>query len=125
MTDRAQQLLCEFHRGHLGTAHGLAKVLVFLADNHGDPESWHAVPAGVLYDLAAGLTAELPAPYGNGEPPTGTPLRALEAAQAGIILNELQAARELADRVGQDPASITKLYLDALARHYGCDQQHP
>lgn len=119
MNDRSQQLLAEFHAGHLGTAHGLAKVLVFLADNHGDPESWDAVPASVLYALAAGLTAELPAPYGNGEPPTGTVSRFLEREQAGFILHELQAARELADRMGQDPASITRPYLEALARHYG------
>lgn len=44
---------------------------------------------------------------------------ALLRVQASIILNELQAARELVDRVGQDPASITRPYLDALARHYG------
>lgn len=51
----------------------------------------------------------------RSEPGTEAALR----AQAGIILNELQAARELADRVGQDPASITRPYLEALARHYG------
>lgn len=51
----------------------------------------------------------------RSEPSTEAVIR----AQAGIILNELQAARELADRVGQDPASITRPYLEALARHYG------
>jgi hypothetical protein len=39
-------------------------------------------------------------------------------AQARIILNELRAARELAHRVGRDPALLTPPYLDMLRRLY-------
>jgi len=39
-------------------------------------------------------------------------------SQARIILQELLAARELAHRVGRDPASLTPPYLDMLRRLY-------
>ena len=69
MTDRASRLIVTFGAGHLGVAHGIAKVLVHVADNYGDPESWDAVPAGVLYALAGELTADLPYPYGDAPAP--------------------------------------------------------
>jgi hypothetical protein len=60
-----ERLLHEFNTGHLGAAHGIAKVLSYVADNYGDPESWGAVPHKTLVKLAGELTGDLPAPYGR------------------------------------------------------------
>lgn len=38
--------------------------------------------------------------------------------QARIILNELHAARQLANKLGHDPAMITAPYLEHLQRLY-------
>lgn len=58
-TQRAKLLLDEFNAGHLGHMHGLAKVLVFLADHD------YLLSRPVLLLLAKELTASLLAPYGK------------------------------------------------------------
>ena len=56
LTSRAQRLIDEFEEGG-SVRHGIAKVLTHLTDNYGDVESWYAVPASTLVQLAAELTA--------------------------------------------------------------------
>jgi hypothetical protein len=56
LTSRAQRLIDEFEEG-ASTRHGIANVLTHLANNYGDIESWYAVPASTLVQLAAELTA--------------------------------------------------------------------
>jgi hypothetical protein len=56
LTSRAQRLIEEFEEGE-SVRHGIAKVLMHLADNYGDMESWYAVPASTLVQFAAELTA--------------------------------------------------------------------
>lgn len=56
LTSRAQRLIEEFEEGE-SVRHGLANVLTHLADAWGDPESWYAVPASTLKQLATELTA--------------------------------------------------------------------
>ena len=50
------QMLAEFDAGH-DAAHGIARVLLLIADTYRDPNSWDAVPRQTLRDLAARLTA--------------------------------------------------------------------
>jgi hypothetical protein len=59
---RAQRLLDEFEEGAAfagghSIRHGIAAVLWHLIATEADPESWGAVPANRLDDLAAALTA--------------------------------------------------------------------
>lgn len=56
LTSRAQRLLDEFDMAH-DRRHGIANVLTHLAYAWSDPESWYAVPALTLEQLAAELTA--------------------------------------------------------------------
>lgn len=56
LTSRAQRLIEEFEEGK-SVRHGVANVLTHLANAWGDPESWYAVPASTLVQLAAELTA--------------------------------------------------------------------
>jgi hypothetical protein len=56
LTSRAQRLIEEFEEGE-SVRHGIANVLTHLADAYGDPESWYAIPASTLVQLAAELTA--------------------------------------------------------------------
>lgn len=56
LTSRAQRLIDEFEEGK-SVRHGIANVLTHLANAWGDPESWYAVPAKTLEQLAAELTA--------------------------------------------------------------------
>jgi hypothetical protein len=65
MSDRSAHLLDIFQSAHLGPAHGLAKVLMHIADTYDDPESWEAVPRDALTGIAKELTADLPQPYGG------------------------------------------------------------
>jgi hypothetical protein len=64
-----ERLLHQFNAGHLGTAHGIAKVLAYVADYYAksqDPLDWEPVISRqALLDLAGELTADLPAPYGR------------------------------------------------------------
>jgi len=60
---RAQRLIDEFTEaaaldsGGFSVRHGIAAVLRHIADTEGDAESWYAVPASSLVQLAAVLTA--------------------------------------------------------------------
>jgi hypothetical protein len=60
---RAQRLIDEFEDasaldlGGFSIRHGLAAVLRHIADTEGDAESWYAIPAATLVQLAAALTA--------------------------------------------------------------------
>jgi hypothetical protein len=60
---RAQRLIDEFEDasaldlGGFSIRHGLAAVLRHIADTEGDAESWYAIPASTLVQLAAALTA--------------------------------------------------------------------
>ncbi len=60
---RAQRLIDEFTEaaaldsGGFSVRHGIAAVLRHIADTEGDAESWYAVPASSLVQLAAALTA--------------------------------------------------------------------
>jgi hypothetical protein len=54
LTSRAQRLVDEFEESK-ATRYGIANVLTHLAGAYGDPESWYAVPAGILERLAAEL----------------------------------------------------------------------
>jgi hypothetical protein len=60
---RAQCLIDEFTEaaaldsGGFSVRHGIAAVLRHIADTEGDAESWYAVPASSLVQLAAALTA--------------------------------------------------------------------
>jgi hypothetical protein len=56
LTSRAQRLIDEFEEGE-SVRDGIAKVLIHLAGAYGDPESWYAVPAGILEQFAAELEA--------------------------------------------------------------------
>lgn len=56
LTSRAQRLIDEFEEGQ-SVRHGIAKVLTHLAGTYGDQESWYAIPASTLVQLAAELTA--------------------------------------------------------------------
>jgi hypothetical protein len=56
LTSCAQRLIDEFEEGD-SVRQGLANVLTHLAYAFGDPESWYAVPAKTLDDLADELTA--------------------------------------------------------------------
>lgn len=56
LTSRAQRLIDEFEEGK-SVRHGIANVLTHLANAWDDPESWYAVPAKTLEQLAAELTA--------------------------------------------------------------------
>lgn len=56
LTSRAQRLIEEFEEGR-SVRHGIANVLTHLAYAWGDPESWYAVPASTLEQLADELTA--------------------------------------------------------------------
>jgi hypothetical protein len=89
----------------------IAAVLRELAAFHGDPESFGAVRPEQLERLAA----QLEATYSQT---LATEIEQHLQAQARIILNELRAARELAHRVGRDPALLTPPYLDMLRRLY-------
>ena len=79
ITSRAERLIDEFEEGK-SVRHGIAKVLTHLAGAYGDPESWYAVPAGTLEQLAAELNA-----------PT-----LLDRAMAG----DRQAARQFLQQLG-------------------------
>ncbi len=60
---RAERLVDEFEdasaldRGGFSVRHGIAAVLRHIADTEGDAESWYAIPAATLVQLAAALTA--------------------------------------------------------------------
>ena len=59
---RAQRLVDDFQEGAtwgegFSVRHGIAAVLRHLAATEGDPESWSAVPARTLEDLADALEA--------------------------------------------------------------------
>ena len=60
---RAQRLIDEFTEaaaldsGGFSVRHGIAAVLRHIADTEGDAESWYAIPAATLVQLAAALTA--------------------------------------------------------------------
>ena len=60
---RAERLIDEFEeasaldRGGFSVRHGIAAVLTHIADTEGDAESWYAIPASTLVQLAAALTA--------------------------------------------------------------------
>ena len=60
---RAQRLVDEFNEaaaldnGGFSVRHGIAAVLTHIADTEGDAESWFAIPASTLVQLAAALTA--------------------------------------------------------------------
>jgi len=60
---RAQRLIDEFTEaaaldsGGFSVRHGIAAVLRHIADTEGDAESWYAIPASTLVQLAAALTA--------------------------------------------------------------------
>ena len=56
LTSRAQRLIDEFE-GAANTRYGIAKVLMHVAHAWSDSESWYAVPASTLMQLAAELTA--------------------------------------------------------------------
>jgi hypothetical protein len=56
LTSRAQRLIEEFEEGR-SVRYGIANVLTHLVHAWGDPESWYAVPASTLEQLAAELTA--------------------------------------------------------------------
>ena len=56
LTSRTQRLLDEFEEGE-SVRHGIANVLVHLAYAFGDSESWYAVPASTLDELADELIA--------------------------------------------------------------------
>lgn len=56
LTSRAQRLIEEFEEGQ-DTRHGIANVLTHLVEAWGDSESWYAVPASTLQQLAAELRA--------------------------------------------------------------------
>ena len=56
LTSRAQRLIGEFE-GAANTRYGIAKVLMHVAHAWSDSESWYAVPASTLMQLAAELTA--------------------------------------------------------------------
>jgi hypothetical protein len=51
------QMLAEFDAGHSSAAHGIARVLLLIADTYRDPNSWDVVSRQTLRDLAARLTA--------------------------------------------------------------------
>ena len=60
LTSRAQRLVEEFNEGLTAgghTHHGIARVLTHLADCYTDDESWYAIPASTLVQVAAELTA--------------------------------------------------------------------
>ena len=59
LTSRAQCLIQEFEESK-ATRYGIANVLVHLAEAWGDSESWYAVPAATLQQLAAELRAPSP-----------------------------------------------------------------
>jgi len=59
---RAERLVDEFNEGAawdggFSVRHGIAAVLRHIADTEGDAESWYAIPASTLVQLAAALTA--------------------------------------------------------------------
>ena len=56
LTSRAQRLLDEFEEA-ANVRYGIAKVLMHVAHAWSDSESWYAVPASTLMQLAAELTA--------------------------------------------------------------------
>jgi hypothetical protein len=56
LTSRAQRLIDEFEEGQ-SIRHGIARVLMHLANNYGNMVSWYAVPASTLVQIAAELTA--------------------------------------------------------------------
>ena len=56
LTSRAQRLLDEFDEA-ANVRYGIAKVLMHVAHAWSDSESWYAVPASTLMQLAAELTA--------------------------------------------------------------------
>ena len=56
LTSRAQRLIDEFEESK-ATRYGIANVFTHLVEAWGDPESWYAVPAATLQQLAAELTA--------------------------------------------------------------------
>ena len=56
LTSRAQRLIDEFEEGG-SVRHGIARVLKHLEGAYGDPESWYAIPASTLVQLAEELTA--------------------------------------------------------------------
>ena len=56
LTSRAQRLLDEFEEA-ANVRYGIAKVLMHVANVWSDSESWFAVPASTLMQLAAELTA--------------------------------------------------------------------
>lgn len=56
LTSRAQRLLDEFEEA-VNVRYGIAKVLMHVAHAWSDSESWYAVPASTLMQLAAELTA--------------------------------------------------------------------
>ena len=49
------QMLAEFDAGH-DAAHGIARVLLLIADSYRDPNSWDVVSRQTLRGLAARLT---------------------------------------------------------------------
>lgn len=55
--------------------------------------------------------------HGSTKPDNSTPEGFLHF-QARIILNELHAARQLATRLGHDPAEVTPPYLEHMQRLY-------
>jgi len=56
LTSRAQRLIDEFEES-ANVRYGIAKVLMHVASAWSDSESWYAVPASTLMQLAAELTA--------------------------------------------------------------------
>ena len=56
LTSRAQRLVDEFEES-ANVRYGIAKVLMHVAHAWSDSESWYAVPASTLMQLAAELTA--------------------------------------------------------------------
>jgi hypothetical protein len=66
LTSRAQRLIDEFEEGR-SVRHGIANVLTHLAYAWSDSESWYAVPASTLEQLATELTAPHPARPGPGQ----------------------------------------------------------
>jgi hypothetical protein len=56
LTSRAQRLIDEFEEGQ-SVRHGIANVLTHVAGAYGDQESWYAIPASTLVQLATELTA--------------------------------------------------------------------
>jgi len=56
LTSRTQRLIDEFEEG-ASVRYGIAKVLMHVASAWSDSESWYAVPASTLMQLAAELTA--------------------------------------------------------------------